>query len=447
MPNKARKVSCCKRCGNPSRGHVGPQGSKCEMSSVVEKYDAESGVMSPATKTDKKDRGSPSERTGLLAHEPTKRYVKRDLVRDRSGSSDHGQGPAARPTDAIIAARPDPVMLELVNQVGKLSLTMQSFSIELNSVKERQNVAVASAASFPRVTGEQYSLASTDRPAVRDLAAAEPNSKSEEVVCLPSGAKVTPKILRAARNGEFINLSDFAPVLEPSNMTETSIVEGELVFKPKRTLKSIDSFLLWSMAWAAYEGVLIEADPKRYAKMSAYRLFIQTCAAKYWWSAVYSYDVKNRAMKSMSHSLEFQVLDSDLYVSTLDVSTTKTNVRQCARCRSIWHTIQECPFPEECSVAPNSRSSSQTPAQKHPSGNRPDARRGSQVCFNFNAGRCVNPCSTGRRHVCERCGGPEPLPRCRNCNQGTGGGGNNNNMVTNNASHGSNYPVQQNRMG
>ena len=68
--------------------------------------------------------------------------------------------------------------------------------------------------------------------------------------CLRSGAKVSVKVLKSARAGECINLVDFAPVLELSNTTETTLIDGELVFKQKRALRSIDSFLLWSLYWS-----------------------------------------------------------------------------------------------------------------------------------------------------------------------------------------------------
>jgi hypothetical protein len=318
-------------------------------------------------------------------------------------------------------------MLELINQVGRLALNVQNMSCDLQAVKEKQNGLAVVAPSIAEVTRSQFVPAV---PAVMGASGGLPaganatdasNAVVEAVVCLPSGAKVNNKILRAARSGEFVNLCDFAPVLEPSTMTETSIVDGELVFKAKRTIKTIDSFLLWSMAWAAYEGILVEADPTRYAKLCAYRCFIQVCAAKYFWNAVYGYDVRNRACKSMTKSLEFQSIDQDIYVSNFDATTSKTNVRQCTRCRSIWHNVRDCPFPEEGPVAANTRQAG--PASHNPQsrygggGNQPGRGRSQQICFNFNAGRCSNnPCA--RLHQCERCGGPDPLPRCARCNSG-----------------------------
>ena len=238
----------------------------------------------------------------------------------------------------------------------------------------------------------------------------------DPVICLPSGAKVTAKLIKSAKSGEFCNLSDFAPVLEPSSVTETTIVDGELVFRPKRTAKSIDSFLLWSMAWAAYEGILVADAPSRYANLAAYRCFIQVCAAKYWWTAVYAYDVRNRACKSMNKSFDFQVIDMDIYVTALDPTTARSSVKQCSRCRSIWHNVKDCPFPPECEVATSTRQASQASSSSGQQRSR-NGQRGmsGQICFNWNAGRCTfNPCQ--RLHVCEKCGGPDPLPRCPRCN-------------------------------
>ena len=134
-----------------------------------------------------------------------------------------------------------------------------------------------------------------------------------------------------------MNLIDFAPVLEPSNVTESTLIDGELTFKKKRAVRSMDTFLLWSLAWRGYEEHLVDGDPSLYKKLVDYRTFIQTSAAKYWWQAVYAYDVRNRSKHSMMRSLDFNQIDTDINVACMDSTTTRTNVKQCARCKSIWH--------------------------------------------------------------------------------------------------------------
>jgi X-X-X-Leu-X-X-Gly heptad repeat protein len=360
------------------------------------------------------------------------------------------------------------VLNELANQVGQLSAGMQQMQDGMRRLELEVARRDPSSERPSHVHSRNVNKHKPEVTAAELLAGA---AKDDAFVCLPSGAKVSHKILKTARNREFINLSDFAPCLEPSIITETSLVDGELQFKPKRTLKNIDSFLLWSMAWRGYEEVMVEADHSRYAQLVEYRIFIQTCAARYWWNAVYSYDVRNRAKKSMTRSLDFHVMDNDIYMTSMDTSTTRTNIRQCNRCRSIWHVVRDCPFPEEVAVATNTRSpqvgarSSQDVRMSQSSSSNYTRRIGMQACFNWNAGRCfANPCT--RLHVCERCGGPDPLPRCRNCNPSSASGagnqnpGNSGNQYHGNTGHqlsgaastftpasGGGYPSQAGRLG
>jgi hypothetical protein len=400
----SRKVNVCSTCGRNSRGHVGPQGQRCSM-------DAISGQTPRSPRT---------------PHQPS-----------------FGEDGHATPN---MPATPDTtvVLTEMANQIGLLSANMQHMQDGMDKLQsDMGDRAQASAA----VGSTGSSSTKTEVKAADFLAAGK---DADNFVCLPSGAKVSQKVLKSARNREFINLSDFAPCLEPSIITETSIVDGELQFRPKRTLKNIDSFLLWSMAWRGYEEVLVEADQGRYPQLVDYRIFIQTCAARFWWNAVYSYDVRNRAKKSMSRSLEFHIMDNDIYCTSMDASTTRTNIRQCNRCRSIWHVVKDCPFPEEVAVVTSTRTP-QNQAQSRQNPVNYSRRVSQQACYNWNAGRCNNnPCS--RLHVCERCGGPDPLPRCKNCNPSTGTqAGTTGQQLSANATGfypaGGSYTPQQGRMG
>jgi hypothetical protein len=301
-----RKQNACTRCGRPSRGHIGPQGRGCNMiieSSEFPQPDFSSSVREPVHTT-------------------------------------WGSGR-------------DPVLAELTNQMGLMSVHMQQMQQDMTAMKVNSEKAGVSAAAVSAGAGVA-SIVSLKSPVNSD------ESKGDNYECLSSGAKVTAKVLKSAKSGECVNLVDFAPVLEPSNVTETSLVDGELTFKQKRVVKSIDSFLLWSLAWqGGYEEHLVEGDPSLYKKLVDYRIFIQTCAAKYCWQSVYAYDVRNRSKHSMYRSFNFSHVDSDIYVTCMDSSTMRTNVKQCARCRSIWHVTRDCPFPacNEVETGPRSLAS------------------------------------------------------------------------------------------
>ena len=115
-------------------------------------------------------------------------------------------------------------------------------------------------------------------------------------VALTNGARVTRKTIVNAKAGEYVNLIDFMPTSEPSNVLETIIDEhtGHLTFKSKTVKKSIDNFLMWTLAWSGYEELLLEADFSRYKSCVAYKLFIQKQNAVYNWVSVEQYDVRLR---------------------------------------------------------------------------------------------------------------------------------------------------------
>jgi hypothetical protein len=62
----------------------------------------------------------------------------------------------------------------------------------------------------------------------------------------------------------------------------------------------------------------------------------------------------------MYKTFNFQKIDHDIYVTTMDASTVRQNIRQCNRCKSIWHIVQDCPFAEDGVVAPGTRQAQTT---------------------------------------------------------------------------------------
>jgi hypothetical protein len=346
---RSKRTSRCSSCGRLAIDHAGPVGKKCQL--VPFDFEEETKVM------DKHDDS-------------------------HSTKSD--------------------VLNELADQMSQMAISMKKLQDDMVLVKNSQSghsVVAGTSSTSPRIGLDLLSAGSS-----------APTATTEASICLPSGAKISPKIQQQTRTGEYINLSDYAPCLEPSIATETSIIDGELIFRPKRNVKNIDSLLMWSLCWRGYEEALVSFDHRLYPQLAAYRIFIQTCAAKHWWAAVYNYDVRNRANKSMTKSFDFHVIDNDVYVTTLDTTTTRQNIRQCTRCRSIWHIVKDCPFAEDGAVAQGPRAAPASSRTRQSASND----KSQQICFNWNAGRCTGPCQ--RRHVCEGCGGPDPRPRCPTCN-------------------------------
>jgi hypothetical protein len=288
----------------------------------------------------------------------------------------------------------DQVLHELMDQMSKLTLGLQHVQDDVRDIKKdahtNPSAGAGSGSRAPRIASDYMSAG-----------VGLQHATTEANICLPSGAKVSQRTIAHSKSGEYINLTDYVPCLEPSLTTETSLEDGGQVFRPKRGIKSIDSFFLWSMAWRGYEEILVSHDPGLYPQLSAYRTFIQTCAAKYTWPAVCSYDVRNRGKHSMNKSFEFNIIDNDIYITTMDSSTARQNIRNCARCKSIWHVIKDCPFAEAGTLAPGARQQPASSSNQRPTAASNTRNASTQVCFNWNAGCCIPPCV--RRHVCEGC--------------------------------------------
>ena len=215
---------------------------------------------------------------------------------------------------------------------------------------------------------------------------------------------------KSALNCEFNNLSEFLPSQhDPSSDMETYVDSNNSIqVRPKKLKRSLDSFANWLSAWNNYEELLMSKKPELYSYLSAYRSFIHNCDKKYLWHAIYAYDCRHRAKLASSHSWEFHHVDNDLYITIFDASTVKRSAKQCFRCKSLDHPVQECPFPAPNSMEENKKK----PSSK---GSRYKwIHQGKEGCNNYQYGRCTET-SCPRAHVCRSCRGPEPFHRCSSC--------------------------------
>jgi hypothetical protein len=379
------KPSRCTKCGRPRRGHEGPCGLRCSMAEVV---------------------------TEIVTENNSENDWQDDVNSNRAES----------PT--LTLDTQSPFVIELARQMSELTanvsriLAKQPTTQHGTTTRQRTQHSDATPSKHttpktPSCPGACCTAGTNDLP-----------------VALSNGARVTRKTITNAKAGEFTNLIDFMPTSEPSNILETAIDEttGNLTFKAKSVKKSIDNFLMWTLAWSGYEELLVEADFTRYRACVAYRLFIQKQNAVYNWAAVEQYDGRFRHNLSMSRSFEFNRIDTDLGFSIFNSTSLRPNPQSCFRCKSLLHHVRDCPFPETHSVekAPTTQKTNfRPPRYNQYNGNAPQQgpqsrfgnnyARSREVCYNFNSGRCTDSSTCGRLHVCSGCGGPDPLPRCRKC--------------------------------
>ena len=392
----------CTKCGRNRRGHVGPCGRRCTEEPLLVSLDSSDSYDDTST--------SDGEETEFVEYT----VGKKKKVKPAKKISKTPKVKAPDPVPEV--AKSDSIaMSELIKQVGLLTTSMQSLSDQNRSILTKQELhskklEVLNSGGAGHVVSGAVGGVEKDPP-----------------IPIFNGARVSMKTVKSARAGEFINLIEFVPNSEPSSALESIFDErtGQIVFKTKAVRRTIDGFLAWSQAWSGYESVLMESNPELYLSFTKYRSFIQKCDAVYVWGSVYSYDQRHRHKCSMCNSLNFETVDTDIYVTLMNAQTTKPNAKACFRCSSLDHIAKNCTFLEEAQMAPTPTSFGKKP-RFGGQGSGPgstgyqmsrfgqNTNRASQICYNFNAGRCyIQGCQ--RLHVCQQCGGPEPLFRCPRC--------------------------------
>ena len=95
--------------------------------------------------------------------------------------------------------------------------------------------------------------------------------------------------------------------------------------------------------------------PTLYTSLVQYRSFMQSCDKKYLWHAVYAYACRFRATLATNNFWEFHKSNTVIYITTFDTTTVKRRLKQCFRCKSLEHSVQDCPFPAPSSLEENAK--------------------------------------------------------------------------------------------
>ena len=370
------KPKKCTKCGEPVKGHIGATGKNCQA------------------------------------------------VND-SNSSDLAAKPEETMTRGEVPIDYTRMLPALVSQISSLNMNMEAMlAQQAQLIKTIEGTKATTAQTIPDMTKPPQTtlpvrLQSERRVPVTAQAIGNHDPEHlqtglEDVdgTSFNTGIPTIPvRTKKSIQSGEFINLSDLLNSDTIGNEeTEAVLVDGKLQFRPKKARKTIDNFKTWLSAWNNYEIMLIDSNPNVYKKCVEYRKFIQLCDQKYVWHAIAAYDVRFRAKLALENSLEFDQIDTNLYVSILDATAVKSGQKTCHRCKSYDHLVNNCPFPAEYTLAEEKEKKS-----KRKISTEKWFFENKEGCNNFQTGNCTFP-GCKRAHVCKRCRGPEPAYRCK-CGQ------------------------------
>ena len=228
-------------------------------------------------------------------------------------------------------------------------------------------------------------------------------------VAAPCGINISDKTALTALRGEYIRLDEFLTQynFDINDEEYKSVVdnEGNVTVKPKKRKRVINSFARWEEAYTNYERLMVYyGGYEMYDQMVRYRVYIASVNRKYKWQAVAMYDARHRLDLAHRNSCQFAHLNSDLANTIFDSTAIKPNAPRCPRCSAYDHVeVAECPFPPRAAAA----------ATKKPQFSFGGlGATATEICNNFNEGRCKWNEKCRRIHMCIRCKGPHPARDC-----------------------------------
>ena len=214
-----------------------------------------------------------------------------------------------------------------------------------------------------------------------------------------SWGNLPAKTLKTALRGECLNLEDIidcnSVTTEPVQVETFMDSDFNITHKStsKKARKTVDNIVVWLEAWSIYEQIMVSHyGMDIYREMAEYKKYIIEQDKKYFFHAVYAYDVKHRSALG-GKSLYFNTLSPTLYHQCFEARSAKVT-NETGNKQVMMQVEQETPF-------------QQPPATEQ----KAKRVKSKSICFKFNDLLCTDMACT-RRHICRGCRGEKPYLTC-----------------------------------
>ena len=263
----------------------------------------------------------------------------------------------------------------------------------------------------PTATAQQVLNLQALTPAALPGAAPSLHSTIPHLAPLNGSIPAIPaRFASAAAAGEFVDFNELLHALESDSGEEPPIYvqvgEGQQLSLPRKPKKRvITAFHEWARCFCVYSHHLAAHQPLRGPDLLAYLYLIATCHTEYTFPACLAYDVAFRKKAGRFRLASWGNIDPQLYAKAFTGSGKARPRAWCDSCLTAQHSTADCPLFYPGGPAKKARA---TPAgPRHSS--RPNIA--SEICRNFNRGRCHSP-NCPRKHVCLSCGGSHQSVQC-----------------------------------
>jgi len=142
-------------------------------------------------------------------------------------------------------------------------------------------------------------------------------------------------------------------------------------------------------------------------EMASYKTFVLSLFQRFNAPHVFSYDARHHHKLAAFRSFNFSRINYDIYLECFDAGALRATNR-CTRCASSDHDQGECPY--------------RPPAASDPFLSKKVTRSAAstELCRNFQEGKCKFGKKCHRRHLCAGCGGQDGQAACATCQKKQG---------------------------
>ena len=210
---------------------------------------------------------------------------------------------------------------------------------------------------------------------------------------------------------EYIDFNELPPA-KGKGRSMSQAFDGQIVVVQAadlvQTRRLIPDLATWVQCFGLFSAAVARRRPERLPDLMAYMSIVAKASQKYKWPSWVIYDQNFRAEIAGTSSQLWAKVDPSIYAQCFTGQALSAE-NWCTQCQGLDHPSYRCPYNK-----PQKRSWGAAFGHTPPRMPLPPSAA-SSACLKYN--RYNGYCKYGRQcrfqHVCNRCGGPHPIQKCK----------------------------------
>ena len=239
-----------------------------------------------------------------------------------------------------------------------------------------------------------------------------PASAAKSMVVAPGLPALRKVLVDAILSGQFVDLTELPPAKGRTKPLSAHL-EGQVVLlqtadylQAKRLTPDLG---IWLQCFALYTAEVLTKFPERATSLLLHAANIAKLSQKFHWPSWVIYDNSFWQEAAESGRTDWTRIDASLHAQCFHGMALSSEA-WCSLCHSVDHLKSSCP------LKPSDPLPVKRPAPYQPSsvGGKHFKEGTTPICGSYNKsnGECTFMPKCNYRHVCRRCHGPHPEPKC-----------------------------------